>query len=134
MNLFEKMVYRFRYLFTGKPVLPTGLPVLVDFNHCQLTGLPVLVSVYRSYQSINRSYGPVYRFSTSQMRNLNSERFSIGFTGFHGNRSYRWRAVFKAIPVFQSLIKTPNIHFNIIVIIQKVPDPLDHLVLASISL
>jgi hypothetical protein len=38
--------------------------------------------------------------SASLFQNVNSDQFS---TGFHGNRSYRWWAVFEAIPVFQSL-------------------------------
>jgi predicted neutral ceramidase superfamily lipid hydrolase len=91
---------------TGKPILPIGLLVSVNFNHCRSIDLLILVPVYRSYQSVNRSYRPVYRFSTSQMQNLNSERFSTGFIGFCGNRSYRWRAAFEAISIFRNRLVT----------------------------
>jgi hypothetical protein len=39
-----------------------------------------------------------------KFRNLNSDQFLTSFIGFHGYRSYRWRAVFNPISVFQSLV------------------------------
>jgi hypothetical protein len=43
-----------------KPVLPTDLPVSVDFNHYRLIALSISILIYRSYR-------PIYRFSTSQI-------------------------------------------------------------------
>jgi hypothetical protein len=84
---------------TGLPVVPTGLSVSVDFNHCRPTSLSISVPVYRSHRSVNRSYWAVYRISISQMRNLNLERFLTDFISFYGNW---WWAIFKTIPIFQS--------------------------------
>jgi hypothetical protein len=61
---FKKMIYQFRYRFTGKPVLSTSFggfqPLLADQFTGFDTGLPVIPIGKPVYQ-------PVYRFLTSQI-------------------------------------------------------------------